>query len=77
MALRRWWRDYSPELELVDRLRTWRGELESQGIIIMEPWMIISGEDEFLGRIPNTPTTVSGLLVPYEQLIIVHSFHGA
>lgn len=77
LALRRWWRDYSPSAELADQLRAWRDELESQGITGMEPWMVIGDDDEFIGRIPGTPITVSGILVPYEQLVIVQKFVGA
>ncbi len=76
LALRRWWRDYSPDLELVDRLRRWRADLEAHGIITMEPWALMS-DDDFVGRIPGTPTIVSGLLIPYEQLVIVRAVVGA
>ena len=77
LALRRWWREYSPSAEQAQRLRNWRDELESQGIIVMEPWMVVSDADEFIGRIPDTPVIVSGVLVPYEQLVIVHAFVGS
>ncbi len=77
LALRRWWRDYSPSADLADRLKAWRDELESNGIKDMEPWMLIGDEDEFIGRIPGTPVIVSGILVPYERLMIVHTFVGA
>ena len=43
----------------------------------MEPWVFISDDDEFIGRIPNTPVIVSGELVPYEQLIVIRAFAGA
>lgn len=51
--------------------------MESNGIKDMEPWMLIGDEDEFIGRIPGTPVIVSGILVPYERLMIVHTFVGA
>lgn len=77
LALRRWWRDFSPEPDLVDQLRAWRDQIESEGIIVIEAWALIGDDDEFIGRIPNTQVIVSGELVPYEQLVVVRAFIGA
>jgi hypothetical protein len=62
--------------ELAFRRRNWRSGIEMRGIDALEPWAVISEENDFVARVPGTSVLVSGTLVAYEQLVIVERIEG-
>lgn len=76
LALRRWRNVEFPAASMVDRVEDWRTAVESDGLDAIEPWAVISDDDDFVGRVPGTPTIVSGTLIAHERLVIVHAFEG-
>ena len=76
LALRRWKRTSNPSDELVAQVKNWRSAVEMQGLVALEPWAVISEDDDFVARIPGTQVVVSGTLLPYEELVIIQKFEG-
>jgi hypothetical protein len=75
LAFRRWTAD-EPSDELQEQVRNWRSGIQMRGIDALEPWAVISEEDDFVARVPGTSVLVSGTLVAYEQLVIVERIEG-
>jgi hypothetical protein len=76
LALRRWQRLDNPGDALIAQVKNWRSAIEVRGLEPLEPWAVMSDDDDFVARIPGTPVVVSGTLLLHEQLVIIQKFEG-
>jgi len=76
LALRRWKRANQPSDSLVEQVKNWRSAIEMRGLETLEPWAVISDDDDFVARIPGSPVVVTGTLLAHEQLVIIQRFQG-
>ena len=76
LALVRWKREHHPSAELLAQVKNWRSGIEARGLEALEPWGVVSDDDDFVARIPGIQIIVDGTLLAHEQLVIVRSLDG-